>query len=44
MQITQQIRDYAAQKGLDAEAAVTLGLNEKAEEFRQAGGKIYQPS
>jgi phosphomethylpyrimidine synthase len=44
MQITQQIRDYAAQKGLDAEAAVTLGLNEKAEEFRQSGGKIYQPS
>jgi phosphomethylpyrimidine synthase len=43
MQITQQIRDYAAEKGLDAEAAVTLGLNEKAEEFRQAGGKIYQP-
>jgi phosphomethylpyrimidine synthase len=42
MQITQQIREYAAQKGLEAEAAMALGLKEKAAEFRHAGGTLYQ--
>jgi phosphomethylpyrimidine synthase len=35
MHITQQIRDYAAEHGLSVEDAVTAGLEEKAEEFRQ---------
>jgi phosphomethylpyrimidine synthase len=34
MQLTQEVRDYAAQKGLDEQAALELGLKEKAEEFR----------
>ncbi len=34
MQITQEVRDYAAQKGIDEQAALELGLKEKAEEFR----------
>ncbi len=35
MQLTQEVRDYAAQKGLDEQAALELGLKEKAEEFRK---------
>jgi phosphomethylpyrimidine synthase len=35
MQITQEVRDYAARHGLDAESALKEGLKEKAEEFRE---------
>lgn len=42
MKITQDVREYAQQKGLDPQGAITLGLVEKAQEFREAGGKIYQ--
>ena len=35
MQITQEVRDYAAQKGLDEESALAAGMSEKAREFRQ---------
>jgi phosphomethylpyrimidine synthase len=43
MKITQEVREYAAQKGLSAEtAAVVEGLREKAEEFRKGGGEIYR--
>jgi len=42
MRITQDIREYAAQIGMEPEAAVAAGLEEKAREFREAGGKIYQ--
>ena len=42
MRITQDIRDYAAEKGMDVnEQLVETGLQEKAEEFREKGGKIY---
>ena len=41
MKITQQIRDFAKQKGLDTEEAVTAGLTTKSEEFTEAGGEIY---
>jgi hypothetical protein len=34
MEITQQVRDYAAQKGLAVEEAVELGMAEKSREFR----------
>src|SRR5438874_9594592 len=33
MQITQEIREYAAQKGLEEQAALQAGMHEKAEEF-----------
>jgi phosphomethylpyrimidine synthase len=36
MEITQQVRDYAASKDLDTEAALEAGLAEKSVEFRQA--------
>jgi len=43
MKITQDVRDYARERGLDPAAALDSGLEEKAEEFRRAGGKVYQP-
>jgi phosphomethylpyrimidine synthase len=42
MRITQDVREYAAEQGLAAEAALEAGLREKASEFRQSGGQIYQ--
>ncbi len=41
MKITQDVRDYAAQKGLDEESALQAGMKEKAEEFKKSGGQIY---
>src|SRR4029079_6253406 len=42
MEITQQIRDYAAAQGLaDEEAALERGLAEKSREFQEQGGEIY---
>ena len=41
MKITQDVRDYAAQKELDEQAAMAAGMQEKAEEFRLAGAEIY---
>jgi phosphomethylpyrimidine synthase len=41
MKITQDVRDYAAQKGLEDRAALQAGMQEKAEEFKKTGGKIY---
>jgi phosphomethylpyrimidine synthase len=42
MKITQDVREYAQKKGLDPDAAIASGMEEKAQEFRQAGGRIYQ--
>ena len=42
MKITQDVRDYAAGKGLAAEKALTAGMQEKAEEFKKSGSEIYQ--
>jgi phosphomethylpyrimidine synthase len=42
MEITQQIRDYAAEKGVDATEALQAGLAEKSEEFIATGGEIYR--
>ncbi|MDX1519490.1 MAG: phosphomethylpyrimidine synthase ThiC, partial [Gammaproteobacteria bacterium] len=41
MKITQDIREYAGEKGIDESKAIESGLKEKAQEFRQGGGKIY---
>ena len=43
MKITQEVRDFAAQKGLDDAAALTQGMKAKAQEFQQAGGQFYLP-
>jgi phosphomethylpyrimidine synthase len=42
MKITQDVRDYAAQKGLEEQAALAAGMQEKAEEFKKSGTRIYQ--
>jgi phosphomethylpyrimidine synthase len=41
MKITEDVRKYAAQKGIDENAAIEQGLREKAEEFQHAGAEIY---
>ena len=42
MKITQDVRDYAVQKGTDAETALSIGMEEKSEEFKKSGAKIYR--
>jgi phosphomethylpyrimidine synthase len=42
MKITQDVRDYAAQKELDEQSALVEGMKEKAAEFVASGGEIYQ--
>src|SRR5467141_1073884 len=41
MKITQEVREYAAQQGLNEVVALESGLKEKADEFKQAGAEIY---
>ena len=41
MEITQQLREFAAERGVEADAARGAGLREKSEEFRARGGKLY---
>lgn len=41
MEITQQLREFAKEKGLDTEEAVAAGLTSKSDEFTEAGGEIY---
>jgi phosphomethylpyrimidine synthase len=42
MKITQDVREYAAKKEIDEQAALEVGLKEKAEEFVTSGAEIYQ--
>ena len=42
MKITQDVRDYAAGRGVTEERAVEVGMEEKAKEFREKGAEIYQ--
>src|SRR5436190_16697883 len=42
MKITQDVREYAAQKEIDEQAALGVGMEEEAQEFVAAGGEIYQ--
>ena len=42
MELTQQVREYAASKGVDERAGATLGMEEKALEFRKRP-EIYVP-
>lgn len=43
MKITQEVRDYAAQRGVSETQALDAGMAEKSSQFRQAGGEIYIP-
>ena len=43
MKISQDIRDYAARKGIgDVDSAIEQGMSDKAEEFREQGTQIYR--
>jgi phosphomethylpyrimidine synthase len=44
MEITQQVREFAAARGMQTEEAVREGMREKAEEFRSGGGDLYVPA
>ena len=44
MKITQDVREYAAQKEIDEQAALGIGMQEKAKEFVAAGAEIYRAS
>ena len=45
MKITQDVRDYAAQKGIEEAAALEAGMKEKSEQFKKSGAQIYvEPS
>jgi phosphomethylpyrimidine synthase len=41
MELTQQLRDYATSHGMDTDEAIAEGMQEKSEQFKQAGGEIY---
>jgi len=42
MKITQDVREFAAKQGVSEEEALKVGMAEKAKEFRDKGGEIYQ--
>ena len=41
MKITQDVRDYAEEHGIDAMKAIEEGMYEQAANFNEKGGKIY---
>ncbi|NMH71742.1 phosphomethylpyrimidine synthase ThiC [Bacillus sp. RO2] len=42
MKISQDIRKFAKEKELDTKEAIEIGMKEKAAQFKQSGGNIYQ--
>jgi phosphomethylpyrimidine synthase len=42
MKITQEVRDYARKQMIGDEEALAMGLQSKAQEFKEQGGEIYQ--
>ncbi len=43
MRISQDVRKYAAEHGVDEKAALELGMKEKSAEFAESGGRVYLP-
>ena len=43
MKITQEVRDFAAAKGLNEAEALQAGMDEKSAEFAKQGGEFYIP-
>ncbi len=41
MKITQDVRDFAAQQGVDEQEALAKGMEEKSIEFKKTGAEIY---
>jgi len=43
MKITEDVRKYAAQQGVEEAAALEAGMAEKSKEFADKGLEVYQP-
>ena len=43
MKITQDVRDYAAAKGVSEQQALNDGMAQKSAEFKAVGGEFYVP-
>jgi phosphomethylpyrimidine synthase len=43
MRISQDVRKYAQEHGVDETAALELGMQEKSAEFAEQGGRVYLP-
>jgi len=41
MKISQEVRDFAAKKDLDENAALEEGMKEKSKEFTEKGSEVY---
>ncbi|EIJ38239.1 phosphomethylpyrimidine synthase ThiC [Galbibacter orientalis] len=41
MKITQDVRNYAKENGLDSHEAIEEGMKKKAEEFKEKGSEVY---
>ena len=41
MKITEDVRKFAKEKGLETEEAIAAGMKEKSSEFTEQGGEIY---
>jgi len=41
MKITEDVRKYAAQQGIEESAAIKQGLKEKSAEFVEKGAEVY---
>ena len=42
MKITEDVREYAREQGLDAEQALQEGMKAKSTEFQESGGELYR--
>ncbi len=43
MKITQEVREFAAAKGVSETEALRQGMDSKAQEFQRQGGQFYIP-
>ncbi len=41
MKITEDVRQYAREKGVTEEEALRVGMDEKSDEFKEAGSEVY---
>ena len=41
MKITEDVRQYAREKGVTEEDALRLGMAEKSDEFKESGSEVY---
>jgi phosphomethylpyrimidine synthase len=43
MKITDDVRRYAEERGLDTEEAIQKGMEEMSDEFKKSGSEVYLP-